>query len=128
MDAYCVFKHPVMVLSFNNCELHCCSLDGYRNNSEALLSRLELIDDYFGSKPKVNKYRLWYNIDESILTVDIMESIAKSLFAMKGSIIKIAFIGVGRNKRLFDKILRRAAFDKPVRYFSDAEIAKEWLV
>ena len=122
------FKYPVMVLPFNNCELHCCSMDGYKGNSEALLNRLNSIDDYFSSKSKVSRYRIWYNVDDSILTDDIIESIAKSLYKINDNIIKIAFIGTNRKKSRFDKILHKTTFNKPVCYFSDAELAKEWLV
>ena len=51
-------KYPVLVLSFNNCELHGCHLDGYKNNTEALLNRLALIDEFFEGKSKVRRYRI----------------------------------------------------------------------
>ena len=116
------------MLSFNNCELHCCALDGYKGNREALLNRSKSISDYFNSKPGTTRYRIWYNMDDSVLTDDIIESITESLFKINDSIIKIAFIGANRKKKRFDKVLRKTTFNRPVCYFSDAELAKEWLI
>ena len=122
------FKHPVMVLSFNYSDLHCCALDGYKGNNEALLNRLKQIDDYFASKSKVSTYKLWFNIDDNVLTDDIIENIAISLYKINDNIFKLAVIGAGKKKRRFDKALRKTTFNKPIAYFSDAESAKEWLV
>lgn len=121
-------KYPVLVLSFNNCELHCCHMDGYKNNKEALSNRLGDIERYFVAKPKSLRYRLWYNVDDSVLSDEIIERIAIDILAIGENIIKLAFIGAGIYKRRLTKLLKMSAFDKPFKYFGDAEIAKEWLV
>ena len=121
-------KYPVLVFSFNNCELHGCHLDGYKNNNVALLDRLALIDEYFENKSKVQRYRIWLNIDDSLLSSVTIERIIQSLVRIEDNIIKIAIIGAGNKKRHFEKILKKSGFRKPSCFFSDAEAAKEWLV
>jgi len=121
-------RYPVLVFSFNNCELHGCHLDGYKDNSEALLNRLALIDKYFESKSKVRRFRIWLNVDDSFLSGAMIERIVQSIVRLEDNIIKIAIIGAGNNKRKLEKLLKKSGFIKPSCYFSDAEAAKEWLV
>ena len=121
-------KYPVLVLSFNNCELHCCHLDGYKDNNEALLNRLTLIDEYFESNSKVRRYRIWLNVDDSLLSDMTIERIVQSIMRVKDNIINIAIIGAGNKKRRLEKTLKKSGFCKPSCFFSDAEAAKEWLV
>lgn len=122
-------KYPVLVLSFNNCELHCCHLDGYKSNNEALLNRLQLIDDYFSKNPKGRRYRIWYNVDDSDLSNDDIDKIAKSISVIRENVIKLAFIGMNnRYKIYFNRLLSKSSFYKPVKHFKDAELAKHWLV
>ena len=64
-------RAPVFILSFNNCELHCCQLDGFKDNKDALLRRLASIDEFFINRSKVQRYRLWFNVDENILPDDL---------------------------------------------------------
>ncbi|MOA21428.1 hypothetical protein D3C78_1419190 [compost metagenome] len=55
------------ILSFKNCELHCCHLDEYKKQREAFLKRLFDIEKYFMEKPDTSRFRIWYNIDETSL-------------------------------------------------------------
>ena len=121
-------RYPVLVLSFNNCELHGCHLDGYKDNTEALLKRLALIDEFFEGKSKVRRYRIWLNVDYSLLSDATIERIVQSIMRIEDNIIKIAVIGAGNKKSRFVKILKKSGFSKPSCFFSDAEAAKEWLV
>ena len=119
-------KFPVLVVSFNNCEIHGCHADGYKNNEEALAHRLSQIEAFF--RPQM-RCRFWYNVDETALTGRAIELITQSVARLKGNIVKIAFIGVGGRKRRFHKTLLNALGDHdfPTAYFADAERAKEWL-
>ena len=121
-------RYPVLVLSFNNCELHGCHLDGYKDNTEALLKRLALIDEFFEGKSKVSRYRIWLNVDYSLLSDATIERIVRSIMRIEDNIIKIAVIGAGNRKSRFEKTLKKFGFCKPYCFFSDAEAAKEWLV
>jgi len=121
---------PVLVLSYNNCELHCCHLDGYKRNRQAFLARLDTVEQYFVIKPVHRRYRLWFNLDETMLDDRSMERVAASLANIHIHIIKIAFIGIGKNKRRrFERMLKNylRETELPRQYFCDAEKAKEWL-
>jgi len=121
-------KTPVLMLSYDNCEICCCHLDGYKGNQENFCRRLELIDAFFDGGSQAARYRIWLNIDDSVLTEDLIEKVAESVLHINDKIVKIAFVGVGKYKNRLNRLLKRDSFDKPLAYFSDAENAKEWLV
>ncbi len=119
----------IKILSFRNCELHCCHLDGYKKQREAFLKRLTDIEKFFIEKPAANKFRIWYNVDETSLDEALIAQVAASIARMQGHIVKIALIGVGRMGRWrLTKKLKTSRLPVPYAYFSDAERAKEWLV
>ena len=122
---------PIVLLSYRNCEICCCHLDGYQANMQALLKRLSEIETFFLQRPTHAKFRVWYNLDENDLDGRTMESIGESISKFEERIDKIAFVGVhGLTRRRFDRILgRNLAHTTLLRaYFQDAERAKEWLV
>jgi len=121
-------KTPVLMLSYDNCEICCCHLDGYKDNREAFCRRLEQINAFFDGGGQVSRYRVWLNIDDSVLTEDLIEKVAESVIRTKEKIVKIAFVGAGKHKKRFIRLFKKTDFDKPLAYFSDAENAKEWLV
>lgn len=120
-------KVPVLVISFRNGEIHCCHLDGYRDQTEAAMQRLSKIEASFSA---CRKYRIWFNVDDTTLTPSLMAQIAQCVARLKGSVVKIAFVGAGRKKDAFDKQLNKALQGTvlPKAYFEDAEQAKEWLL
>ena len=125
------WTNQLKVLSFRNCELHCCHLDGYKNHRDAFLIRLTEIENYFSGKPSGFMFRIWYNLDENILDSVLLEQIASSVIQFNSHIMKIAFIGLNhaQQKKLSKKLKEKtdnAAF--PYAYFSDAEKAKKWLI
>lgn len=120
-------KVPVLVIPFRSGEIHCCHLDGYRDQTEAAMNRLNKIEASFSA---CRKYRIWFNVDDTVLTPSLMEQIAQCLARLKNSVVKIAFVGVGRKKGAFDMLMNKALQGTvlPKAYFEDAEQAKEWLL
>lgn len=124
-------RHPILVLSYHNCEIHCCHLDGYKANTEALVNRLNQIEVEISSKPIHSKMRIWYNLDENVLNQLTMKMIAESIGRFQEHIYKIAFIGLrGISKWRFKYILKQTIGKNRISraYFLDAELAKGWLV
>lgn len=124
-------KTPIVILSYRNCELYCCHLDGYQTNTEALLHRLAEIETVFLSRPHGAKFRIWYNLDENRLDRQTMQLIAESLLRIQSHIYKIALIGLRRFAawkfdHIVSDLLGEAVLCKA--YFTDAEIAKGWLI
>lgn len=124
-------KTPIVIPSYRNCEIYCCHLDGYKIYTKALLHRLAEIEEAFLSKPNTAKFRVWYNMDENSLDRKTMQFITESILRFQTHIYKIAFIGLhGFTKWKFDHILTQT-FDGTAlckRYFTDAEVAKGWLI
>lgn len=124
-------RTPILILSYQNCELYCCHLDGYKANTEALFKRLKEIESILISKPSHSKFRIWFNLDDNILTKSTMKVIAESIYHFEEHINKIAFIGLQRIARWkFDFILKQTIGEATITkaYFSDAELAKGWLL
>jgi hemolysin-activating ACP:hemolysin acyltransferase len=124
-------RYPILILSHHNCEIYCCHLDGYKNNQQALICRLNQIETELLKKAKHIQFRIWFNVDESTLDPLIMKLIVESIYRFKDHIYKIAFIGLrGMSKWRFEKIRRNAfqANSAPISYFTDAERAKDWLI
>lgn len=125
------FKKPLVVLSYNNCELYCFHLDGYKNNTEELITRLNEIENIINNKPLNSKFRIWYNLDDNKLNSTTMKLISESICRFNNHIYKIAFIGLSGYKKVkFNSILKKAMKEKKIcyAYFTDAELAKGWLV
>lgn len=123
--------NAIKVLSFRNCELHCCHLDGYKEQSEAFLKRLSDIEQYFLSKPDTSRFRLWYNIDETTLDKVLIDEVAASISRMQKHIIKVVFIGLSKFQQVQMERKLKAYEDArylPHAYYRDAEKAKEWLI
>ncbi|ABX42888.1 hypothetical protein [Lachnoclostridium phytofermentans] len=124
-------RMPILILSYQNCELYCCHLDGYKANTVALYERLKEIESILTSKPFHSKFRIWFNLDDNILTKSTMKAIAESIRLFDKHIYKIVFIGLrGIARWKFDHILKQTFGNKTITkaYFSDAELAKGWLL
>jgi hypothetical protein len=124
-------KTPILIISYRNCEIYCCHLDGYKTNREALLDRLSKIEAFFLSKPSHIRFRIWYNVDENSLDKQTMRLIIESISRFREHTYKIAFIGLeGFTKWRFHNILQQIPGNRCITkaYFTDAELAKEWLV
>lgn len=124
-------KYPILVLSYDNCELYCCHLDGYKTNKGALLTRLASIEAILASKPANSKFRIWFNIDDNKLDTSSMKAICESIKRLQSHINKIAFIGLrGINKWKYKYIIKQTMGEAMITmaYFTDAELAKGWLV
>lgn len=99
-------KTPIVILSYSNCEIYCCHLDGYKTHTRAMMHRLAEIEEIFLHKPNDAKFRVWYNVDENSLDRKTMQLIAESILQFQSHIYKIAFIGLhGFTKWKFDNIL-----------------------
>lgn len=124
-------QYPIVVLSFYNCELHCCHLDGYKTNTAAFLGRLAAVETQLLARPAHSTLRLWCNLDDTKLDAALIQIVVQSLLRTKQHIFKIAFVGLrGLGQRRFEHTLKKSLEGTalPRSYFTDAEQAKEWLV
>lgn len=72
-------KTPILIVSYHDCDLCCCHLDGYRAHTDALLHRLSDIEAILVSKPAHARFRLWYNMDDTCFDKPALKSVAESL-------------------------------------------------
>lgn len=124
-------RTPMKTLSYQNCELSICHADGYRANTKALLIRIAEIEAIFLSKPAHAKFRVWYNLDENCLEQQTLRLVAESVLSYRPHIYKIAFIGLRRTEiwkmdSALKQLLKGTSLCR--RYFTDADLAKGWLI
>lgn len=127
-DGYSI---PIKKLSYQNCELYICHADGYGANTEALLRRIAEIETLFLAKPFHSKYRVWYNLDENNLNKQVIKLIAESILRFQPHIYKISLIGLRPAEiRFMENTLKQLLGETALyrEYFSDADLAKGWLI
>lgn len=92
---------------------------------------LESKHPILASKPANSEFRIWYNIDDNKLDTSSMKAICESIKRLQSHINKIAFIGLqGINKWKYKYIIKQTMGEAMITmaYFTDAELAKGWLV
>ena len=99
------------------------------NDEEGLLARMRAEEQFITNA--VRETPLWIDFYETKLTDTVLTEFSNSILRLQGHITKLAIVGCSfRDKRRLMKLLKRSgrAFPGPVRFFSDPEQAKTWLV
>ena len=76
-------------------------------------------------RPSVSSYMI-VNLDETTISASIADCIANCIVECKKKFIKIAFVGVGKKQRYFEKLKKESGI--VISFFNDYEKAKEWLL
>ena len=110
-------------LPFNDGAIWCEHLDGIGDyEAEVITKFVEDVRTF--SKPSVSSFMV-INLDKTVITKKIVETITTSIMEMEKPIRKIAFVGVDKRwHRSFDTIKEKGIV---TTYLSDYEKAKEWL-
>ncbi len=110
-------------LPFQGGQIWCEHLDGM-GACEAEVIRKFVVDICSFSRPSVSSFMI-INLDETVITEQIAETIIIGLLETKKSIKKIAFVGVDNRWRRSFGVIRKIGID--ITFLSDYEKAKEWL-
>lgn len=110
-------------------EIHCLKYGGFLANEEALLALMKAEEDFI---IKTNHpLRIWVDFYETNRTDEVLVQFVENIGHLSNSMIKLAIVGFS----FFDKIrFRKFAkklgikFSMPIKFFSDPEDAKTWLV
>jgi hypothetical protein len=99
------------------------------NDEEAILRRMRAEEQFITDS--VRQTPLWIDFYETTLTDAVLDELISSLLRLQGHITKLALVGCSFwDKRRLMKRLKKSGreFPMPVRFFSDPEDAKTWLV
>ncbi len=117
-------KKKSFELNYNGGTIWCEHLDGMSDYEE------EVIEKFVGdicsfSRPSVSSFMI-INLDKTIITDRIAETITTGILEAKKIIRKIAFVGIDKCWRKTFGSLKRNGID--IIFLSDYEKAKEWLL
>lgn len=99
------------------------------NDEEGLLARMRAEEQFILNS--VRQTPLWIDFYETKLTDTVLLEFSSSLLRLQGHITKLAIVGCSfKDKRRLTKLGKKSGseFPMPLRFFSDPEQAKTWLV
>jgi hypothetical protein len=110
-------------LNYNGGQIWCEHLDGMGDCEDKVITKFAGDTDSF-SKPSVSSYMI-INLDKTVITHRIADTIVTTIIDADKAIRKIAFVGVNKRwYRSFSDLKRKGIV---FTFFSDYEKAKEWL-
>jgi hypothetical protein len=119
-----IFPYP-----YKNGELYGLHLGSFGENEEALIARMKAEADFFNEQRK--SMGIWMDFYETRLTDRIINELVEFLQKTRSHAVKLALVGCSfTDRRRINRSIKQAKdlAGLPVRYYSDPEEAKTWLV
>ncbi len=111
-------------LNYHNGTIWCEHLDGMGEYEEAVINKLWEDKSSF-ARPSVSSYMI-VNLDETIITENIVNSFVSAITACSKVFRKIAFVGVDKKwHKCFVEL--QESKGSVINFINDYEKAKEWL-
>ena len=110
-------------------ELHCLKYGNFSANEEGLIAVMEAEEDFITKHNQ--RLNIWVDFYETKLTDAVVREFFNSVTRLNAHIRKLAIVGCSHRDRKRLNRVGRSTGNKipiPVRYFSDPEDAKTWLV
>ena len=118
-------KKKSFELNYNGGIIWCEHLDSMGNMEAEVINKFK--EDYKTfSRPSVSSYMI-INLDETIVSEQIVECIVNGIIECTKKFMKIAFVGVDKKQqKKFEKIKKEDGV--MVSFWTDYEKAKEWVL
>lgn len=112
-------------INYNGGTIWCEHLDSMGNMETEVINKFK--EDYKTfSRPSVSSYMI-INLDETIVSEQIVECIVNGIIECTKKFMKIAFVGVDKKQqKKFEKIKKEDGV--MVSFWTDYEKAKEWVL
>lgn len=108
-------------------EIHCLKYGSFKNNSSQLFEIMKLEEEFI--KKKERPLRIWVDFYETDLSDEVLEQFCDHIDSIKKQIVKLAIVGVHFfEKKKINHLLKIRGIMIRVKYDSDPEVAKTWLV
>ena len=112
-------------LNYNGGTIWCEHLDSMGDLETEVIEKFESDYKTF-SRPSISSYMI-INLDETIVTSQIVECIVNTIIECPKRFVKIAFLGIAkREQKRFGKIKRNTG--AIISFLNDYEKAKEWVL
>lgn len=112
-------------------ELHPLKYGSYFKDKEKLFAVIKAEEDFILNSAGQKNRRIWVDLYETKLDDEVIDALAVHIKAIKAKIFKLCFVGCS----VFDRTrLKRKMVEEHIdivnqlRFFSDPEKAKQWLV
>ncbi|WFR58722.1 hypothetical protein QA584_06495 [Anaerocolumna sp. AGMB13025] len=112
-------------------ELHPLKYGSFFKDKNRLFKIMEEEEAFILNAPGENNRRIWIDLYETTIDNEVIEKLAAHILRIQNKIFKVCFVGCGFFTK--QKIRKAMAYIKldladQVRFFSDPETAKMWLV
>ena len=112
-------------------ELHPLKYGGYKSDTEKLFGVIRAEEEFILRSPDRNNRNIWVDLYDTELSGAVIAELVRHFITIKPKIHKLCLVGCSFTQRL--KIKRRLKKGSPdlaaqIRFFSDPEEAKTWLV
>ena len=112
-----------MSLYYHNGEIWCEHLDSLEDKEELLIQKFN--DDLkIISRPSTSSYII-VNLDETVVTDDIIEHILNSFINLGKPLKKVAFVGLSSK---YKRYIKKKSLPFVTACIDDYEKAKEWII
>ncbi len=110
-------------------EIHSLKYGSFYGNEVPLLELMANEEAFIAAKPN-RKLSIWVDFYKTRITDTVLAGFIESMSRLHNNITKLAVVGLSfRDKWRFRRVAKRtAALPFAVRFFSDPEQAKTWLV
>ncbi len=117
------FNKKSFSLYYNGGEIWAESLDSLEDRKDLVIEKFK--EDLKSiSKPSTSSF-IALNLDETVVTDDIMELILDSFINLNKSLKKVAFVGLNSK---YKKYIKKQSLPFQAVCFDDYEKSKEWLI
>jgi hypothetical protein len=110
-------------------ELFCLHFGSYFNNEEGVIAIMKAEEDFINTKHR--PMGIWIDLYETKLSDRVIQQLVELLMHIASQITKLGFVGCSPIARWkINRQIRKNSrlFSLPIKYFSDPEVAKIWLV
>ena len=112
-------------------ELHPLKYGSYFDKKEKLLAIIKAEEKFILKSSGQNNRRIWIDLYETNLEDDILEALILHLQTIRHKIYNLCLVGCSpKNERKIKKKMKQHDMDlfQLTKFFSDPEIAKQWLI
>lgn len=112
-------------------ELHPLKYGGYFADKEKLFAVMKAEEEFILKSAGLNNRRIWIDLYETGLDDEVVGSLVLYIQAIRSKIYKLCLVGCSlAGKRKIMKQMRDNGVDivEQVKFFSDPEEAKQWLI
>jgi hypothetical protein len=112
-------------------ELHPLKYGSYFNNKDMLFTIMKAEEEFILKSPGQNNRRIWIDLYETTLDNEVLTNLVLHIKTIRSKIFKLCFVGCSFiNRTKIKKLMSVNNMDilEQIRFFSDPEEAKQWLV